>query len=383
MDMARVALLALGHLVVDLYPPFLGTLLPLLIKRFGLSLTFASLLASILMVSAALSQPLFGFLSDRIGGRTLILLGPMLAAVGMSFIGLLPTSVLLIPFLIIGGLGVACFHPQAAVLASHFSGSKKGLGLALFMLGGNVGYGLGPMLILAIVLGLGLGKSFLALLPAIISILLLTRHLPRSILPSPDIRAEVSPAKHSHLHNLRSFSLLWLVVCLRATAIISLVTFLPSLQTMRGFSLTVGGRAITIFLICGALGNIVGGTLSDRIGRKRMVVLSFLLVIPAFYGFLHVSIQWSLLSLALLGFCFFLGESPCLVMAQETFPRSGGTMSAMIMGFAWGIAGLALIGIGALADVLGLKETIDLLIYLPIAALLMAFMLPAARSEEL
>jgi len=382
MDLARVALLSLGHLVVDLYSPFLATLLPLLIKKFGLSLTLASILASILMVSASLSQPLFGILSDRIGGRRLLFLGPMMAAVGMSFIGLLPSYAFLVPFLVIGGLGVSCFHPQAAALAGHFSGSSKGLGVSLFMLGGNVGFALGPMVILAIALGLGLERSYVALLPALIFVFVLLRYFPKNMLPTPPARVERAAWKALRLHALLPFSLLWLVVCLRSTVILSLVTFLPTLQTMRGLSLAAAGSSITIFVICGALGGLVGGILSDRVGRKRMVVFSFLLVIPAFYGFLHVSIQWSLLSLALLGFFFFLGESPCIVMAQETVPGRGGTMSALIMGFAWGMAGLALalLGIGVLADAFGLKQTIDLLLYLPVAALVLAFLLPEVGS---
>jgi FSR family fosmidomycin resistance protein-like MFS transporter len=375
-DMAKVALLSLGHLVVDLYPPFLAALLPLLIERLGLSLTLASLLASILMFSASLSQPLFGILSDRIGGKNLMFWGSIVAAVGMSFIGLLPSYGSLIPFLIFGGLGVACFHPQAAALAGHFSGPRKGLGVSLFMVGGNVGYGLGPMVILAIVLGLDLRKSYLALLPAVIFVLLLVRYLPKSVLPLPATRVEPAQANAVRLEELVPFSVLWLVVWLRSTAILSLGTFLPTLQTMRGLSLAAGGSSFTVFMICGALGGLVGGSLSDRLGRKRMVVLSFLLVIPAFYGFLHVSTRWSFISLALLGFSFFLGEAPCIVMAQETVPGRGGTMSGLIMGFAWGMAGLGVFGTGVLADNFGMEQAIGFLLYLPITALVLAFFLP-------
>jgi FSR family fosmidomycin resistance protein-like MFS transporter len=360
-DMAKVALLSLGHLVVDLYPPFLAALLPLLIERLGLSLTLASLLASILMFSASLSQPLFGILSDRIGGKNLMFWGSIAAAVGMSFIGLLPSY--------------GSFHPQAAALAGHFSGLRKGLGVSLFMVGGNVGYGLGPMLILAIVLGLDLRKSYLALLPAAIFALLLVRYLPKSVLPLPATRVESAEASAVRLEELVPFSVLWLVVCLRSTAILSLGTFLPTLQTMRGFSLAAGGSSFTVFMICGALGGLVGGSLSDRLGRKRMVVLSFLLVIPAFYGFLHVPTRWSFFSLALLGFSFFLGESPCIVMAQETVPGRGGTMSGLIMGFAWGMAGLGVFGTGVLADNFGMERAMGFLLYLPITALVLAFFL--------
>jgi FSR family fosmidomycin resistance protein-like MFS transporter len=376
MDGIRVALLSVGHMVADIYPPFLAALLPLLIDKLRLSLTLASILASILTVSTSLSQPLFGILSDRIGGRNLVFWGPMMAAIGMSFLGLLPNYVLLIPFLVIGGLGTACFHPQAAALTAYFSGPRKGLGVSLFMLGGNVGYGLGPMVILAIVLGLGLERSYLALFPAVIFVLALVRYFPKSVLPASLVGVKRGELRPLRLRDLAPFSLLWLIVWLRSVAILGLVTFLPTLQTMRGLSLAAGGSSFTIFMMCGALGGFIGGGLSDRVGRKRMVVLSFLLVIPAFYGFLHLSIQWSFLFLAFLGFFFFLGESPCIVMAQEAVPGRGGTMSALIMGFTWGMAGLVLVGIGAFADTFGMQQAIDLLLYLPPIALVLAFLLP-------
>ncbi len=382
MDVIRVTVLSLGHMVADLYPPFLAALLPLLIEKLRLSLTLASILASILLVSTSLSQPLFGILSDRIGGRNLVFWGPMMAAIGMSFLGLLPNYVLLIPFLVIGGLGTACFHPQAAALTAYFSGPRKGLGVSLFMLGGNTGYGLGPMVILAIVLGLGVERSYLALVPAVIFVLALIRYFPKSVLPSSAVGGERVAVKPLRLSDLVPFSLLWITVWLRSVAILGLISFLPTLQTMRGLSLAAGGSSFTIFMICGALGGLIGGGLSDRVGRKRMVVLSFFLVIPAFYGFLHMSIQWTFLFLGLLGFFFFLGESPCIVMAQEAVPGRGGTMSALIMGFTWGMAGLVLVGIGAFADAFGMKQAIDLLFYLPPIALILAFFLPHAASES-
>jgi FSR family fosmidomycin resistance protein-like MFS transporter len=376
MDTARVMLLSLGHLVVDLYPPFLAALLPLLIERLGLSLTLAGLLASILMVSSSLSQPLFGILSDKTGGRKFLFAGPVMAAIGMSFMGLLPNYALLLLFLVIGGLGVSCYHPQAAALAGHLSGPRKGLGVSLFMVGGNVGFAIGPMVILAIVLGLGIEQSYTAVAPAVIFVLVLIRYLPRSALPLTVVTAGRSTAKVPQPGAFVRFALLWLVVWLRSTATVGLAIFLPTLQTMRGFSLAEGGSSFTILMIAGALGGLVGGGLSDRVGRKRMVVLSFLMAIPAFYGFLHASTRWTFLFLPIIGFSLFLGESPCIVMAQETVPGRGGTMSALIMGFAWGMAGLVLPVIGALADTFGLEKAIHLLLYLPVIALALAFFLP-------
>ena len=121
----KAAYLAMGHFVTDLYPAFLPPLLPLLIDKFQISLTSASLLATILTVSASLTQPLFGFLFDRLGGRRMILFGPVLGALSLSFIGLAPHYSTLIFLLILGGLGVASFHPEAAALTASLSGRRR------------------------------------------------------------------------------------------------------------------------------------------------------------------------------------------------------------------------------------------------------------------
>ncbi len=363
-------------MVVDFYTPFLPALLPLLIQRLDISMTLASILASILTFSSALAQPVFGILADRIGGKKLIFLGPIAAAIGLSFIGLMPSYGLLVMFLILGGLGSACFHPQAAALAGHFSGPRRGFGISLFMLGGNVGYGFGPMLILAIVLGLGMSRSYVALLPAVIFAFILVRYLPDSVIPRPAEQNDRAVGRGIRSGDLVSFSILWLVVWLRSTAILSLSTFLPTFQILHGFSLAAGGGAFTILILAGAVGGFVGGMLSDRIGRKWVVIVSLITGIPAFYLFLYLPGRWTFVSLAVLGFLLFSGESPCVVMAQEMFPGKGGTMSSLIMGFAWGMAGVGLLGTGMLADAFGMDQAMRFLPYLPTAALILAFFLP-------
>ena len=148
--------LSLGHFVTDLYPGFLPALLPLLIEKFHFSFTRASLLAMFMGFSTSLTQPVFGYLSDKLGGRWLIIIGPAVGGLCLSLVGLANSYVFLIFLLILGGLGVASYHPEAAALSASLSGRQRTLGMSLFMLGGNLGVGVGPFLILGITLSLGL-----------------------------------------------------------------------------------------------------------------------------------------------------------------------------------------------------------------------------------
>jgi FSR family fosmidomycin resistance protein-like MFS transporter len=279
-------------------------------------------------------------------------------------------------------MGGAAFHPEAAAMAASLSGGKKTLGMSVFMLGGNAGYGLGPFLILLVVSYLGMDWSFLSCLPALGLVWLLYRYAPtgeRSIAPTPG-----SPSSTEGHMNLRlpSFGLLLGVVVLRVTAVLSLTTFLPMIQKLRGFSLLAAGSSFTVFMICGALGGLAGGALADRVGRKKMIVTSLVLILPAFLAFLLWKGPASFLILSLLGFSFFLSESACIVLAQEMAPGKARTVSGIIMGMAWGLGGFGVLGTGALADAVGIEWAMRFLLLLPAGSLLCSLFLPGDHGQR-
>ena len=366
----------MGHFVTDLYPAFLPPLLPLLVDKFQISLTSASLLATVLSFSASLTQPLFGFLFDKLGGRRMIVFGPVVAGISMSLIGLAPHYSFLILLLILGGLGTASYHPEAAALTASLSGRRRTWGMSIFMLGGNLGYSLGPFLILLVVMGCGLRWSFLASLPALGMAWLLHRSV---LLPEKvPTRSSVLSAAIDFPVNRRflKFGVLLSVVVLRVTTILSLITFLPMIQKLRGFSLIVAGSSNTVFMACGAFGGVMGGLLADRVGRRKVILASFVLVIPVLSAFLYWKGPMSYFILALLGFLLFLSEPSCIVLAQEMIPQQARTASGLVMGMAWGLAGWGVLGTGALADALGIEGALRFLLLLPTGALILSFFLP-------
>jgi len=373
---SKTAYLALGHFVTDLYPAFLPPLLPLLIDKFQISFTSASLLAMVLSFSASLTQPLFGFLFDRFGGRKMIILGPVVAGLSLSLIGLAPHYSFLIILLILGGLGVSSYHPEAAALTASLSGRRKTWEMSIFTLGGNLGYSLGPFFILMIITVLGLEWSFFASLPAIGLAWILHKHAPLAEKTSTMISASDAAIESSLNRRVLSFGVLFSLVVLRVTAILSLITFLPMIQKLRGFSLIAAGSSNTVVMASGAIGGVIGGYLADRVGRKNIILTSFILTIPVFLAFYYWRGPMSFFILALLGFLFFLSEPSCIVLAQELVPQKARTASGLIMGMAWGLAGWGVLGTGALADVIGIEGAIRYLLFLPVGSLILSFFLP-------
>ncbi len=380
-----IAALALAHGANDMYVGFLPALLPLVVDRLGLSYRGAGVLVSILVVVSQLSQPLFGFLGDRVGRRALAIAGPLLTALSMSWLGLLGTYELLVVALIVAGAGTAVFHPQGAALVGGMARRQSGAAMAVFTAGGSVGYGIGPVLVVALVGWLGLGATWLTMPIGLLVVGYLAVAVPRAArTPQDEASAAAAPPRRRWLAPL---IMLYMVVMLRAAAATLFTTFVPLLLKRRGEALMLGGWALLGFSLAGAAGGLIGGRLSETIGRRAVTVAGLALAAPALYLFVHASGFAAAALLLVAGACLLSALPVNIVMAQELVPRHASTVSGFVMGFAWGMGGLAAPGLGALADhwgltlgeLAGLTRAMDLIPLLPLAGALLALALPETR----
>src|SRR3989441_3760216 len=241
-----------AHFLNDFYVAFLAPLLPLVVAKFNLSLALAGLLATVLTTSAAMTQPLFGIMADRMKRRIFVILGPTLTVLAMGLMGLAPTYALLMALLLIAGTGTASFHPQGASTAGEASGHRKGTGLSLFVGGGELGYSLGPLVIALIVAARGLEATWLVALPGLAACLLMWRVVPAP--PDPPPRTARPTLKSDLAAAFGPLAVLWLVVVLRTVVISGYQTFLPLLLHQRGGSIVAGGAAGVLFAGVGGIG---------------------------------------------------------------------------------------------------------------------------------
>jgi FSR family fosmidomycin resistance protein-like MFS transporter len=358
-----LVLLALGHFFVDLYSGALGALQPALVERLGLSLTQAGILGGVFVVSSSVMQPAYGFLSDRYHTKLFAALAPAVAGIGISALGLAPSYAWLLALVILAGAGVAAFHPQASSAVAALSAERRGGWMAAFISSGTLGLSLGPACFSAIAAHQGLPGIYWAAAPGIaVTLLLLAR------LPAPGGYSRRRGFDWEPLGRVwKPLAILYLLVFLRSVVQITFAQFLPLYLTReRGFDFSTASYALTLYLASGALGGFIGGHLADRFGGKTVILLSMAGCLPFLLLFFLAQGRLALLGLALGGLTLLFTIPVNVVMGQELVPSQAGTVSALMMGFAWGMAGMIFIPlVGWASDLLSMHRVLMMLLAFP------------------
>lgn len=350
-------LVALAHGVNDSYAAFLPPLLPRIMDKLGLSIALAATLAMTLSLAASILQPLMGYLSDRYGRRAFVVLGPLLSATFLPLIGLADSFRLLLVLLILGGLGSAVFHPPGASMAARISeGKGSGLRMSVFSLGGSLGWAVGPLVAVAMVGRMGLESLWMAMVPGILVALLLIPLLPSG---QPHMEARLPPSPGHVLRQLRGpLGLIFGISVVGAFAQRVFLTMAPIIAARSGASEAAGALALSLYLGTQALGTLAGGFLADRMDRSHLLAWLTFLAFPA--HLLAVSLPAgevpAFVAAASAGF-FGMAMMPAIVVkAQELLPDSAAVGSGIVMGLAWAVGSLGVLGTGALGDWIGPRE---------------------------
>jgi MFS transporter, FSR family, fosmidomycin resistance protein len=372
---STLVLLSFGHFAVDFYSSSVATLQPALAERYGLSLTQAGLIGGAFMLGSAVTQLFFGLISDRMHSRLFTVMGLVVAATFFSTMGWAPGFKTLLLLILLGGMGVAAFHPQSTSQAATGTRRRRGLALSIFLTSGMIGISCGPAYFSYLVERLGFASLYWAALPALPVAAFLLWRLP----PMRDKAQPKPPVDWSvfRTHG-KTLSLHYSLVVLRSIVQLALGQFLTLyLYLERGFSLKEASLGLTLFFVGSAISAGIGGALADRIGGKPVVLISMVSCVPFLALFLGAD-GWLSFAGLFVGSLLLLMTNPVIVlMAQDLIPSQAGTASALMMGFGWGMAGITFIPfIGWLSDRMGLEAVLWGVILLPLLGFLMALKLP-------
>ena len=375
-----MAALSSGHLATDLAQGALPALLPFLVVKFDLSYTMAAALVLAATISSSLIQPAFGVWSDVRGALWLLPAGVALAGVGMALASVAPTYPLVLVAVLAAGVGVAAYHPEGSKFASYVSGERRASGMAFFSVGGNLGFALGPVLASGLVLWLGLTGGLLLALPgvAVAAGLLAVRPYLEEFAPGP---AAVDEEDRS-VERRGGLALLLGVVGLRSVAHMGLFTFVPLYEVARGHSEAHGTVLLSLFLLMGAIGTLFGGRLADRLGRRAVLLGSFVVSTPLILVYAVTGGIVGEIALILSGAAVIGTFGVSLVLSQEYMPSRVGMASGLSIGLAIGLGGVAALTLGAVADAVDLETAVAATAAGPALAFLLTLFLPPAPRRR-
>jgi len=388
--------LTLGHFTIDLYSGAMPVVLLYLTTSLGLTLGQIGLLSALYSLCSSLSQPIFGYLSDRYGGRWLAAGGLVWMSIFQGMVGFVPDFNTLLIIAPLAGFGSAAFHPPSASSANKTSGEKKSAGMAIFLLGGNGGFAIGPVVAAMVLGGFALGNfallqgfglhgtailSIVGLVIAPLLYILSTRHQPpRAVAAAGRVRTGRTLEFNPAFSKVAIVALL-LVMSLRAWSQSSVSLYVPQFFTaVAGMTIAEASRLSFVILGSLSIGSLFGGFLADRIGGRTVMVVSFLIGTPASVGLFAYPDLNIYTSAVVLGFVTGAAWPPTLVMAQELMPKNAGVASGIALGFVFAMGGIGNAITGVLAEQIGLLNSMLLVSGLPLLAALGTLARPSHRA---
>ncbi len=356
---SNVLLVSASHMLHDIYSSFLAPLRPLLIEKFGITLAMASLWDLIMRIPWLLN-PFIGMIAEKTAARYFIIITPAITAVSMSLLGVAPSFTIVSVLLFVMGVSSAVFHVPSPVMIKRLSGSYTGRGMSFFMFGGEMARTLGPLIITAAVTYWGLEGTWKLIPFGLIASFILFLKL-RNIKISDSFK-KGETAKPQYLKTIKKylpfFMILVGITLFRAIMKSGLTAFLPTyFYTEKGETLWFANSALAVFQLAGAVGTILSGSISDKLGRKTTLLI--ISVLSPIMMFLFVSSTgWvSFVFLVLLGFFVFSPGPVLMALVQDTSKSLPVFMNSIYMTLNFLASATAVLFAGLLGDWLGLETT--------------------------
>jgi FSR family fosmidomycin resistance protein-like MFS transporter len=403
MNYKRLLSASFGHWAIDI----LNSSVPMIWTAvsaphiFDLEVSEIALAAMIYTFAAALAQPLFGILVDKVRGRYVAAGGLLWLTFFYVIAPLMPNFPTLVACLTIGALGSAALHPAGMVTATAAGGRFPTMATSIFFVLGQIGLSLGPLIAGYVIQAFGVAGlpyiAFVIVPPVAIAMLLFLRdpivdehdhghphpHAP----PAKSTSAQAArPAEATS----RSFvsrgavvvTMFILLIALKSTTQASFTTLLPKYFDDRGFLPGEYGAMIGFMTLLGAAGTFIGGFLGDRFNRRMVLFLSMTVSVPFSLALLNFT-GWSyFVAAGISGLVLNIPHSIMLLMAQRLLPKQKGMIGGAVLGFMFASGALGAWISGVIANYVGLSVVLTTLATLPMLAGLCALVLPSTRGME-
>ncbi len=378
--MAVLLAISFSHFLNDTIQSLIPAIYPMLKTSFALDFGQIGLITLTFQLTASLLQPLVGIYTDKrplpyslAFGMGLSLLGLLLLSVAWSFPMLLAAAALV-------GMGSSVFHPELSRVARMASGGRHGFAQSVFQVGGNAGSAVGPLLAAFIVLQRGQSSvawfSIIALLAMVVLWNVGTWYKRnRAAHSGPKRRAAVGGQELPRARVVLSLAVLCALVFSKFFYMASMTSYF-TFYLMSTFHVSVQSAQIYlfVFLFAVAAGVVIGGPIGDRLGRKLVIWVSILGVLPFTLALPYANLFWTVVLSIIIGVVLASAFSSIIVYAQELVPGKVGMISGLFFGLAFGMGGIGAAVLGELADWTSIGYVYHLCSFLPAIGLLTAFL---------
>ena len=381
-DVKVIFSLTLVHFIGDFYASFVNPLLPLFVERFSLTLTEVGLITGISRILAFIVQPSVGYMADRYQGRLFIFSGLLLAILFIPLVGVAPSFPLLLFVISLGSIGSSMYHPPCAGMVSAYAGRHTGLSMSVFILGGTVAFGVGPLFITYYVQFQGLDATpYTMILGLGVMVFLLIT------VPNPGREGFMNLGFIGSIREVlgatwKPIALLWVIMVLRAFVGQSFMTFIPVLYAREHYSLVSIGVMISLFTVGGAISGLLSGHLSDRVGYKPIFFLTHGLATLSLYFLLVLPGNWVYFNAFLAGFLVLATMPLGVAMGQELAPKGKSMVSSLMMGLAFGTGGLMTPLTGKLGDMFSIRPVLMVVAMVPLFTTALIGLLPGKGLKK-
>jgi FSR family fosmidomycin resistance protein-like MFS transporter len=368
--------LSFSHFLNDMMQSLVPALYPMLKGAYGLSFAQIGVITLIMQLTSSLLQPAVGLISDHRPQPYSLAVGMGATLIGLLLLASAASYPMLILAAALVGSGSAVFHPEASRVARLASGGRHGLAQSLFQVGGNIGSSLGPILAALIVIPKGQSSVawFSAAALLAMAVLFSVGNWYRRERAAP---ARPGTRRLSESHDLSRWKVAWSVAILLAL-VFSKSFYTASLNSyytfylISKFHVSVESAQIYLFafLASVAAGTLIGGPLGDRIGRKAVLWLSILGVLPFTLVLPYVNLFWTSILTVAIGLILASASSAIIVYALELVPGKVGTVAGLFFGLSFGMAGVGAAALGRLADATSIDYVYQVCAFLPLIGLL-------------
>lgn len=380
--------IGLCHLLNDSLQAVIPAMFPILEQSLGLTFTQLGLIAFTLNMVASIMQPVVGSVADKRPMPYALPIGLTSSMFGMFALAFAPNFGTILICVVFIGLGSAIFHPEGSRVAFLAAGPRRGLAQSIYQVGGNTGQALAPLITALVLVPLGQFGAIWFTLVAALAVYFLIKIARWYAEQVKSVYSTKSPEKQKKTpkilaRRIRNALIVLVFIVFARSWYQSAIANFYAFYAMETYDLKIAGAQVYIFtfLLMGAVGTFFGGPLADKIGKRNVMLLSFLVPAPLALLMPHAGPVLSLLILGVIGFLLMSSFSVTIVYAQELVPGKIGMMSGLIGGLAFGMGAIGAVVLGTFIDSVGLAPTMIAISAFPFLGLL-TFLLPTDKRVQ-